>query len=194
MATTLKEKILTKAEHLFWMHGFNNTSVNDVVEAAGVSKGAFFHHYPTKNALGQAVIRHYFTANILQPLDKAFADKNKMPKQQLIEYIWLMHNHTKAWDFRGGCLLGNFALEVTDVDAAMRADLNALWAEWQDTLLIKLHPLVQANRISIPPQQLVNILISSIEGIIMAAKVHKDGERCKADFDGLINIVHHFVK
>jgi AcrR family transcriptional regulator len=50
-ATQTKESILQAAEHLFAVHGYEATSVSMICDAAGVSKGAFYHHYETKQSI-----------------------------------------------------------------------------------------------------------------------------------------------
>lgn len=52
-----KEAILSAARRLFLEHGFASTSVDAVTEAAGVSKPTVYAHYPTKEALLEAVVR-----------------------------------------------------------------------------------------------------------------------------------------
>ena len=50
-ATQTKESILQAAEHLFAVHGYEATSVSMICDDAGVSKGAFYHHYETKQSI-----------------------------------------------------------------------------------------------------------------------------------------------
>jgi AcrR family transcriptional regulator len=46
-----RNAILGAARRLFSMHGFHATSTSDICETAGVAKGAFFHHFPSKEEL-----------------------------------------------------------------------------------------------------------------------------------------------
>ena len=50
-ATQTKESILKAAEQLFAAQGFEATTVSMICDAAGVSKGAFYHHYKTKQSV-----------------------------------------------------------------------------------------------------------------------------------------------
>ncbi len=50
-ATQTKESILKAAENLFAAQGYEATSVSLISDAAGVSKGAFYHHYKTKQSV-----------------------------------------------------------------------------------------------------------------------------------------------
>lgn len=58
-ALETKKKIYESAEQLFKKYGFENVSVDSIVEMAGVSKGSFYVHYKTKDALISALIADY---------------------------------------------------------------------------------------------------------------------------------------
>ncbi len=49
--TPVKERLLHVATRLFARHGFESTSVQDIVDAAGVTKGAMYHYYGSKDDL-----------------------------------------------------------------------------------------------------------------------------------------------
>ncbi|MBN1372092.1 MAG: TetR/AcrR family transcriptional regulator [Anaerolineaceae bacterium] len=51
-----RARLLSVAENLFAEQGFDATGVADICAAAGVSKGAFYHHFPTKQALFHALM------------------------------------------------------------------------------------------------------------------------------------------
>jgi TetR/AcrR family transcriptional regulator, transcriptional repressor for nem operon len=79
-----RQRLLTAATGLIRRHGFAATSVDDLCFAAGVTKGAFFHHFASKEALGVAVVEHWtettgaiFAAHDYNtksdPLDRVFA-------------------------------------------------------------------------------------------------------------------------
>ncbi|MGL5010332.1 MAG: TetR/AcrR family transcriptional regulator [Paracoccaceae bacterium] len=80
-------RILTAATDLIRRRGFSATSVDDLCAAAGVTKGAFFHHFASKEALGVAVVEHWTTTTGAMfaaheynakpdPLDRVFAYLN----------------------------------------------------------------------------------------------------------------------
>lgn len=54
-----REKLLGAAIDLVRHHGFAATSVEALCAAVGVTKGAFFHHFPSKEALGEAACHHW---------------------------------------------------------------------------------------------------------------------------------------
>ena len=46
-----RAELLDRASALFVQHGYDNVSLNDLIAAAGVSKGAFYHWFPSKDEL-----------------------------------------------------------------------------------------------------------------------------------------------
>ncbi len=58
-APTAKEKLLAGSLSLIREQGFAATTVDDLCARAGVTKGAFFHHFDSKDALGVAAVEHW---------------------------------------------------------------------------------------------------------------------------------------
>ncbi len=63
-----RKSILEAATHLFSQSGYDATGVAEICQAAGVSKGAFYHHFPTKQAVFMALLNSY-----LGGIDSGFA-------------------------------------------------------------------------------------------------------------------------
>ena len=59
-----RTRLLDSAERLMERNGFAATSVDQILEASGSSKGAFFHHFPSKRALAHALVARYVDADI----------------------------------------------------------------------------------------------------------------------------------
>ena len=58
-SASARDTLLNAAVDLIRQNGFTATSVDDLCRHAGVTKGAFFHHFPTKEALGIAAAAHW---------------------------------------------------------------------------------------------------------------------------------------
>lgn len=73
-----KRKILDAATLLFNENGYDKTSIQDICEKAGVSKGAFFHHFPTKELLFLEILNEF-----LEKLDIKIKEIEKNSKNVL---------------------------------------------------------------------------------------------------------------
>ena len=69
------DRILASAEHLFATKGFNGTSMNDIVEASGQSKGAIYNHFKSKEILFLSLLEKQ-TRLGLQQLKNSFTRKD----------------------------------------------------------------------------------------------------------------------
>lgn len=63
-----RKQILTAASQLFSLQGYNNTGVADICAQAGVSKGAFYYHFTSKQSLFLELLNRW-----LSELDSAFS-------------------------------------------------------------------------------------------------------------------------
>ena len=57
-----RERILDAALRVFAERGYDGASVTQICDQAGVSKGALYHHYPTKQAVFLALLEHWLTS------------------------------------------------------------------------------------------------------------------------------------
>lgn len=83
-----RQRILDAAEHLVIENGFAATSVDQVLRAAGTSKGAFFHHFASKLDLAQALTERYVAGDIAQlhaALDATAGITD--PARRVIEFV-----------------------------------------------------------------------------------------------------------
>ena len=55
-STDTKERILDTATNLFSTHGFSGTSIDDILTAVGITKGAFYHYFKSKEHLCETVL------------------------------------------------------------------------------------------------------------------------------------------
>ena len=70
-----RSEILSKAQELFYKLGYNKTSVNMVIEALGISKGAFYHYFKSKEELLDS-LAEILSENIKIKIEEVINDKN----------------------------------------------------------------------------------------------------------------------
>ncbi len=84
-----RERILDSAQRLVLEQGLAATSIDDVLTAAETSKGAFFHHFPSKNALARAIVERYAEADIafLEEFMARAERESDDPAEQLVAFL-----------------------------------------------------------------------------------------------------------
>jgi len=74
-----RDHILNTSLKLFQQKGFKEVTMKDLVKAAGLSTGAFYHYFNSKEALFAEVIRHFFEELMI-------TDYAKMPNASLKDF------------------------------------------------------------------------------------------------------------
>jgi TetR/AcrR family transcriptional regulator, transcriptional repressor for nem operon len=123
--------ILDAAFETIYQNGFHATSVDEIVAKTNLTKGAFFHHFPTKNDLGYAladeVLKDMMLARWIRPLAGY-----KNPVQGMV--VRLRRNMEDATDevIAFGCPLNNLTQEMSSVDPVFRDKLRDVLETWID--------------------------------------------------------------
>lgn len=92
LPTERQDEIVDVAHRLFWTHGYENTPVQAIIDEVGIAKGTFYHHYPSKAALLEALAERV-THQALQVMEPIVAD----PSLGAVEKLNLAFRRTGAW-------------------------------------------------------------------------------------------------
>jgi TetR/AcrR family transcriptional repressor of nem operon len=122
--TNAKTKILDAALSVIRTNGYAGTSVDDLCEAAGVTKGAFFHHFKSKEDLGIAAVGYWSKIT-----DEWFAaapyQKETDPLKRVLGYLDFRKSILQGELFKYSCLVGTLVQEVYNSSPAIRAACEA---------------------------------------------------------------------
>jgi TetR/AcrR family transcriptional repressor of nem operon len=166
-----REKILDAAFQEVYLHGFQAASLNNILAKGGLTKGALYHHFPTKNDLGHAVIdevvRGGLDAMVFSPLRDA-----EDPAEVLLEIIRLKRERMTREAVSLGCPLNNLMQEMSPLDDGFKKRLNAVLGEWQDAFTDALLRAQQQGRVrkDVDCRAAALFLVSAWEGCIGVAK------------------------
>src|SRR5262245_38178223 len=108
-----KQKLLDAAEELMRANGYTATSVDDVCEKAGLTKGSFFHYFKSKEHLGMEVAGRFFSAKKELFRSAPFRQKQD-PLQRVFGYVDFLIEMARHPEAGKGCLLGTFVQELSD--------------------------------------------------------------------------------
>ncbi len=87
-AAETRDRLLETAMRLIWQSNYSSVGVNEICKQAGVTKGAFYHHFETKADLYVAASRHHWEV-MKRDLDEIFSPSNT-PLQQLDRLILMI--------------------------------------------------------------------------------------------------------
>lgn len=115
-----KQQIIQTGALLFAQKGFSAVGLAEILKAAGVPKGSFYHYFESKEVFGQEVLVDYFADYALR-LQHLFNDSSLTAPERLMRY-W------QRWQQReceqNGCLVVKLSAEVADLSETMRLTLK----------------------------------------------------------------------
>lgn len=121
---SLKGKIVEESLRLFSLNGYWHTSVTDILEAAGTSKGGFYNHFASKEDLFFEVLeeaQRLWREKTLFGLDDIDDPLAKI-EQFLLNY---RDRYLKDGDtFPGGCIFVTFSVELDDQNPKLCTEVN----------------------------------------------------------------------
>lgn len=167
-----RQKILSAAFAEFYRHGFQGGSLNHIVEAAGTTKGALFHHFAGKQEMGYAVVDEIIAPLLMQrwldPLAGShdpIADLKRAFRQFVKEDI-----ESGAWI--QGCPLNNLAQEMSPLDEGFRTRIDALYKSWRKVYAAALADGVRNAKVrqNVSPQKAAALIVAAQMGIWGTAK------------------------
>ncbi len=172
-----RELLLQAAFDEIHRKGFQAASVSKILADTGLTKGALYHHFPNKTALGYAVVDELVTDEIkerwLAPLEN-----QDDPITALRTLLQEAGKSLKPEDIMLGCPLNNLAQEMSPVDEGFRKRINHIYNVWRGGIAQALMR-GQANgavRTDIQPGDAAAFIVAAMEGCMGMAKNACDPE------------------
>jgi TetR/AcrR family transcriptional repressor of nem operon len=180
-----RERLLQAAFREVHRSGFQSASIDTILAATNVTKGALYHHFGSKEALGYAVVE--------EKIAKLTRDRWLLPmlnKGQAIDILIDVVRKIPArpQDVRAGCPLLLLSQEMSPLDEQFRKRLERIFLDWQEgvaTLLRKGQAQGTVRR-DLNANEAASFLVATVEGYGTLAKNAQDAKVWKV---GIRNIV-----
>ena len=166
-----RQKLLEAAFGEIHRHGFQAASVAQILADTSLTKGALYHHFPDKKALGLAVIeeaiRPRLAAMMFEPLQGS-----ERPLAAMQSLLAAKAAEDEPWVVTLGCPLNNLIQEMSPVDEAFRQHLNRLFQDWVETVKQGLLRGQAAGEVrkEIDAGETAFFIVSALEGCIGMSK------------------------
>ncbi|MGB6156691.1 MAG: TetR/AcrR family transcriptional regulator [Acidobacteriaceae bacterium] len=115
-----KKKLLEAAVYVIRAKGYTATRVEDICEAAGLTKGSFFHHFTSKEALALAAVEHQNAATS-ELFSTAAYQAIKDPVDRLVAYVDFRKSLLEGDLPEFTCLVGTMVEEIYETHPPLRA-------------------------------------------------------------------------
>lgn len=170
-----RETLLRSAFMQMYEHGFQGTSLDAILSHTGVTKGALYHHFPNKMALGYAVLDDLVGPYIHQ-VWIAPLEETDDPITVMLHMLMQAQNRVDFDIHRLGCPLNNLAQEMSPLDDGFRVRIQRLFEEWRNGFVEAFRRGQAAGTVrpDIDPQVAGGFLLAVIEGVASLAKAAQD--------------------
>lgn len=170
-----RERLLQAGFQEVYRSGFQGAGLDTILAATGVTKGALYHHFGSKEALGHAIVDEVVAA---MPRDKWLRplQPEKDPIDVLIEIVRATSVRPK--DVQGGCPLANLAQEMSPLDEQFRRRLERVFNDWQEGVAAALRRGQSQGTVrrDLVPEDTAGFLIAMYEGYALLAKNAQDAK------------------
>ncbi len=187
-----REQIIESIAPLFNTKGFEGTSLADLCEATGLTKGGLYGNFTNKEELSVAAF-HYTIERMRMTADQQVSVQTSY-KKKLIAFLEFFLRYVFHPPVKGGCPLLNTAVEADDYRTSMK---KIVAAELERTVsfvvtLIEAGKKAGEFKTEIKSRELALFFFCSVEGAIMFSRVTSSEEAMKAVVKNLRAIVEEF--
>ena len=174
-----RQNILDAAQAIILQRGFAGASIDRIIARAKITKGAFFHHFPNKAALAEALISRFIDAEatLLDDICLRAERLSEDPVQRVLNILGLyadaLDQHPEVVE---GCLYASVALQRSEYPETV----SAITAKSIERTIEKLRPYYQAAMDSAPLRKhltvegLLDLFICMGEGALILAGQRQD--------------------
>ncbi len=183
--TSARTKLLDAALSVIRSQGYAATTVDDICRAAGVTKGAFFHHFRSKEDLAVAAAAHF--AEMADGLLRAEWSRRTDPVARVMGYVALRREIIGGAFSEFTCLLGTMVQETYATSPAIRAACEAGIVGHATAIAPDLaRALAEAGRPEIDATGLALHIQGALQGAFILAKATGDPRTAIDSVDHLI--------
>ncbi len=185
-ADRTRDRILEAAADEMHRAGYQAASIGRIISRLRISKGCFYHHFPTKSDLGYAVLDELYAPGQKAFWNEALSGDN--PLAALIDLLRCMAGELQGDRLRCGCPVNNLAQEMSPLDEGFRTRLESIYRHWRQRMT---EGLLRAQRdglmsADVDAGEVACFAIATIQGATGLAKNAQDNQVFSQSVQGLV--------
>jgi len=175
MACDTKTRILEAAEPIMIAKGFHALGIAEVLEAAKIPKGSFYHHFESKEAFGVALIEHYAGEHNAFMRD-FFQKRDLKPSDRILAWFGMSLSRAAGRAYGPLCLICKLSAEVSTFGEPMRAALAEETAFGRGLLVEAIREGQAGGNIgkAFSSEELADLMLSAWTGALQGMQVRKN--------------------
>lgn len=187
-----REKLLRAAFEEIYRRGYQSASLDTILAKAGVTKGALYHHFPDKAALGKAVVEEVVTGLLLRRWSvESLAEAAGDPVTAIQQVIRHRSAELTRREVELGCPLNNLAQEMSPLDQRFRRLVSRTFATWRGAFARALErgQAEGSVRRDVDPRKTSDFIVAAIEGSYGLAKNAQSTTMLRSNLEVLIGFL-----
>jgi TetR/AcrR family transcriptional regulator, transcriptional repressor for nem operon len=170
-----RQKLIQAATLLIRKKGYMATSVDDICAESGVTKGAFFHHYKTKEELAEACLDAWDQMAASMESGAPF-QKVADPRKKVLAYMEFFTAIFDNPNLIKSCLAGTTAQEVSGTHPPLRKAAHSCFANAERRFQALLDEAIPKKpvRKRVDTASLAALWVATIQGSLILAKASGD--------------------
>jgi len=188
-----REKLVHAGVELFRRNGYVATTVDQICAEAGVSKGAFFHHFESKESLAQSCLtawKEHFAAMHENAPFQTIAD----PREKLLEAIDYFSAFFSQPNVLMSCLAGTIVQEVSESNTPLRDAANSCLANGRRLFKQLLDAACRNRRPDLDTDSIAKLWIATLQGSLLVHKASRDNSVIGDNLRHFRNYVESLLK
>ena len=167
---TTKLRILSEGARIIHQKGFNNTGIQEILDAADVPKGSFYFYFRNKDDFGLQLVDFYLELINSAAISQMSSEGN--PIERLHNFFRYMREVAEQNEFKGGCPIGNLAQEMADQKETFRIKVNEAFGRISESIAVCLEEAVNLKQLnsSLNPRETADFILNSWEGALLRMK------------------------
>lgn len=193
-AERTRQYIIEKTAPIFNAKGYAGTSLNDMIDVTGLTKGSIYGNFDNKDEVAIAAFDYNF-ANITNYIAVRIRER-KSAIDKLLVYPETHRQVLKLPFLKGGCPILNTSVDSDDTHPQLREKAIMALNLWRSSIEKIVNKGIQNKEIkkSTDAAEFATILISLTEGAIMQAKVTGRSTELNTAMDFLVKMIHDLKK
>ena len=170
-AEQTREFIIEQTAPIFNAKGFAGTSLSDLTEATGLTKGGIYGNFRNKDEVALAAFDYNFGRVTAYLKERILAEENAI--ERLRVYPRVYRNFLKIPFLKTGCPILNTATDADDTHPALKKKAADALRFWKQSLENQVKRGIERGEIrkEANPAQFAVVMMALIEGAVMQAKV-----------------------
>jgi TetR/AcrR family transcriptional repressor of nem operon len=170
-AEQTKAFIIEKTAPIFNTKGYEGTSMSDITNATGLTKGSIYGNFVNKDEVALAVFD--YNLHKIQTIIRSESTKYQTARAKLLVFVDVYDNYLNYPFPEGGCPIMNTAIESDDTHPALRKKAADAIISWKNKIVQLIEQGIAAKEFDkkTNAEETALIMIAAIEGAIMITKL-----------------------